>query len=326
MSFPSIRMRRLRRTPALRDIAPKIRLHPTNLVLPIFVDENAKAPIPIKSMPGYSRLPITHVIDEVKQTLEQGVKAVILFGIPSKRDETGSSAFAEDGIIQRTIRKLKNEFGCELVVVTDVCLCEYTTHGHCGIVKDGEIMNDPTLELLRKMAASHAQAGADIVAPSGMMDGQVKAIREALDNFGFNQVGIMAYSAKYASSFYGPFREAAESTPSFGDRKSYQMGYGNPNEALREMELDVKEGADIIMVKPALAYLDIIHLAKTKFQVPIAAYNVSGEYSMVKAAAKMGWINEKTAIHEMLTGIKRAGADLVITYFAKDLKSWLKQT
>jgi porphobilinogen synthase len=326
MSFPSIRMRRLRRTPALRDIAPKIRLHPTNLVLPIFVDENAKAPIPIKPMPGYSRLPIEQVIDEVKQTLEQGVKAVILFGIPSKRDETGSSAFAEDGIIQRAIRKLKNEFGGELVVVTDVCLCEYTTHGHCGIVEDCEIMNDLTLELLRKMAVSHAQAGADIVAPSGMMDGQVKAIREALDDFGFNQVGIMAYSAKYASCFYGPFREAAESKPSFGDRKSYQMGYGNPNEALWEMELDVKEGADIIMVKPALAYLDIIHLAKTKFHVPIAAYNVSGEYSMVKAAAKMGWIDEKAAIHEMLTGIKRAGADLIITYFAKDLKSWLKQT
>ena len=325
MSFPSVRMRRLRRTPALRDMAPKIRLHPTNLVLPIFVDENAKAPIPIKSMPGYSRLPIEQLIDEVKQTHEQGVKAVILFGIPSKKDETGSSAFAKDGIIQRAIRKLKNEFNGELVVMTDVCLCEYTTHGHCGIVKDGEIVNDATLEILGKMAVSHAQAGADLVAPSGMIDGQVKSIREALDDAGFNQVGIMAYSAKYASCFYGPFREAAESTPSFGDRKSYQMGYGNPDEALREMELDVKEGADIVMVKPALAYLDIIHLAKSKFRVPVAAYNVSGEYSMVKAAAQLGWIDEKAAILEMLTGIKRAGADLIITYFAKDLKSWLNQ-
>lgn len=325
MSFPSVRMRRLRRTPALRDIAPKIRLHPSNLVLPIFVDENAKAPVPIKSMPGYSRLPIGHVVDEVKQALEQGVKAVILFGIPSKKDETGSSAYAKDGIIQKTIRNLKNEFNGELVVMTDVCLCEYTTHGHCGIVKDKEIVNDLTLESLGKMAVSHAQAGADIVAPSAMMDGQVESIREALDDSGFDQVAIMAYSAKYASCFYGPFREAAESTPSFGDRKSYQMGYGNPDEALREMELDVKEGADIIMVKPALAYLDIIHLAKSKFRVPVAAYNVSGEYSMVKAAAKRGWIDEKAAILEMLTGIKRAGADLIITYFAKDLKSWLNQ-
>lgn len=323
MSFHSARMRRLRRTPAMRDIVHKIRLHPTNLVLPIFVDENAKASIPIKSMPDYFRLPIEDVVEEAKQTHEQGVKAVILFGIPLKRDEMGSSAFAEDGGIQKAIRKLKNEFGGELVVMTDVCLCEYTTHGHCGIVEDGEIMNDPTLELLGKTAVSHAQAGADIVAPSGMMDGQVKVIREALDDAGFNQVGIMAYSAKYASCFYGPFREAADSTPSFGDRKSYQMGYGNSDEALREMMLDVKEGADIIMVKPALAYLDIIHLARAKFRVPIAAYNVSGEYSMVKAAAKMGWIDEKAAIIEMLTGIKRAGAALIITYFARDLKSWL---
>jgi porphobilinogen synthase len=326
MSYPPVRMRRLRRTPALRDIAPKTMLHPTNLVLPIFVDENAKEPIPIKSMPGYFRLPIEHIVNEAKQTLEQGVKAVILFGIPSKKDETGSSALAEDGVIQRALETLKNEFGSELVIMTDVCLCEYTTHGHCGIVKDGEIVNDPTLEILGRMAVSQAQAGADIVAPSSMMDGQVKAIRESLDDAGFNQIGIMAYSAKYASCFYGPFREAAESTPSFGDRKSYQMGYGNRDEALREMDLDVKEGADIIMVKPALAYLDIIHLAKSKFRVPIAAYNVSGEYSMVKAAARMGWINEKAAILEMLTGAKRAGADLIITYFARDLKSWLNQT
>lgn len=325
MSFPSVRMRRLRRTPALRDMMHKGKLHPSDLIYPIFVDENAQAPVPIKSMPGYSRLPIQYVVDEVKQTTEQGIKAIILFGIPPKKDETGSEAFAVDGIVQKAIGNLKNEFKDELVVMTDVCLCEYTSHGHCGVVKDGEIMNDLTLEILQKVAVSHAQAGADIVAPSGMMDGQVRFIREALDDAGFNQVGIMAYSAKYASCFYGPFREAAECKPKFGDRKSYQMGYGNPDEALREMELDVNEGADIIMVKPALAYLDIIHLAKSKFRVPVAAYNVSGEYAMVKAAAQMGWVDERAAILEVLTGIKRAGADLIITYFAKDVGLWLNQ-
>ena len=325
MSFPTVRMRRLRRTPALRDMMHKVRLHPSNLIYPVFVDENAQAPIPIESMPGYSRLPIQNVVDEVRQTVEQGVKAVILFGVPSKKDETGSEAFAADGIVQKAVRSLKSEFGDGLVVVTDVCLCEYTTHGHCGVVKNGEIANDVTLGILQKVAASHAQAGADIVAPSSMMDGQVRFIREALDDAGFSQVGIMAYSAKYASCFYGPFRDAVECAPKFGDRKSYQMGYGNPQEALREMELDIGEGADIIMVKPALAYLDVINLAKSKFNAPIAAYNVSGEYAMVKAAAKMGWIDEKAAILEVLTGIKRAGADLIITYFAKDVRSWLNQ-
>jgi len=325
MSFPTVRMRRLRRTPALRDMMHKVRLHPSNLIYPVFVDENAQAPIPIESMPGYSRLPIQNVVDEVRQTVEQGVKAVILFGVPSKKDETGSEAFAADGIVQKAVRSLKNEFGDALVVVTDVCLCEYTTHGHCGVVKNGEIANDLTLGILQKVAASHAQAGADIVAPSSMMDGQVRFIREALDAAGFSQVGIMAYSAKYASCFYGPFRDAIKCAPKFGDRKGYQMGYGNPQEALREMELDIGEGADIIMVKPALAYLDVINLAKSKFNAPIAAYNVSGEYAMVKAAAKMGWIDEKAAILEILTGIKRAGADLIITYFAKDVRSWLNQ-
>ncbi len=325
MGFPTVRMRRLRRTPALRDMTTTVRVHPSNLVYPIFVDENAKAPVPIKSLPGYSRLPLDYVTDDARKTLEQGVKAVLLFGIPSKRDETGSSAFADNGIVQNAIRKLKNEFDDELVVITDVCLCEYTSHGHCGIVKDKEILNDSTLEFLQKMAVSHAEAGADIVAPSSMMDGQVRFIRDALDDSGFSQVGIMAYSAKYASCFYGPFREAAESKPSFGDRKCYQMGYGNSDEALREMELDANEGADILMVKPALPYLDIIQLAKSNFGLPVAAYNVSGEYAMVKAAAQMGWIDEKAAILEMLTGIKRAGADIIITYFAKDVESWLNQ-
>lgn len=325
MSFPKVRMRRLRRTPALRDMMHKVRLHPSDLMYPVFVDENVQAPIAIESMPGQSRVPIRNVVNEVKQVVEQGVKAVILFGVPSKKDETGSAAFAVDGVVQRAVQSLKKEFGGELVVATDVCLCEYTTHGHCGIVKNGEIMNDLTLEILQKVAVSHAQAGADIVAPSGMMDGQVRFIREALDDAGFNQVGIMAYSAKYASCFYGPFRDAVECAPKFGDRKSYQMDYGNPEEALREMELDISEGADIIMVKPALAYLDVINLAKSKFNMPIAAYNVSGEYAMVKAAAKMGWISEKAAILEILTAIKRAGADIIITYFAKDVKSWMDQ-
>ncbi|MEM3382924.1 MAG: porphobilinogen synthase [Nitrososphaerales archaeon] len=325
MGFPYVRMRRLRRTPALRDLMHKVRLKTSDLIYPIFIDERAQEPVPIESMPGYYRLPIRYVVDEARQVIERGIKAIILFGIPSRKDETGSEAFAMDGIIQKTVRNLKNEFGDQIVVITDVCLCEYTTHGHCGIVKDGEIVNDLTLRILQKIAVSHAQAGADIVAPSGMIDGQVKYIREALDDANLNQVGIMAYSAKYASCFYGPFREAVESTPKFGDRKSYQMSYGNSDEALREIELDISEGADIIMVKPALPYLDIIYRAKSKFKVPIAAYNVSGEYAMVKAAAQKGWINEKFAILEILTGIKRAGADLIITYFAKDVGLWLNR-
>jgi len=323
VSFPSVRMRRLRRTSAMRNILQSVRINPSNLVYPIFVDENAQAPVPIKTMPEYYRLPVQQVADEARQAIEQGIKAVILFGIPSKKDEEGSSAFAEDGAVQKGICEFKKEFSDQLVVMADVCLCEHTTHGHCGIVKDGEIVNDLTLEILQRVAVSQAKAGADVVAPSAMMDGQVRYIREALDDAGFNQVAIMAYSAKYASSFYGPFREAAECAPKFGSRKSYQMGYGTPAEALREIELDVNEGADMIMVKPALAYLDIIHLAKSKFNVPIAAYNVSGEYAMVKAAAQNGWIDEKTATLELLTGIKRAGADLIITYFAKNVKKWL---
>jgi porphobilinogen synthase len=303
----------------------KARIHPSDLVYPIFVDENTKKPVPINSMPGCFRLPLQEVVNEARKTLENGIKAVLLFGVPSKKDDVGSAAFAEDGVIQKTVKLLKEEFGDDIVVITDVCLCEYTNHGHCGIVKDGKVDNDSTLEVLGKVAVSHAQAGADIVAPSSMMDGQVKHIRSALDDAGFKDVAIMAYSAKYASCFYGPFREAAESKPKFGDRKSYQMSYGSQNEALREIELDIIEGADIVMVKPALAYLDIIHLAKSRFTVPIAAYNVSGEYAMVKAAAKLGWIDEKAAIFEILTGIKRAGADIIITYFAKEVAPWLNQ-
>jgi porphobilinogen synthase len=303
----------------------QVNLQPSNLIYPIFVDEGIKKPVAIESMPGYSRLPVAQVAAEGKQALEQGVKSVLLFGIPAKKDEAGTSAFAKDGVVQKATRELKKAFKEELVVIGDVCLCEYMSHGHCGLVKDGEVQNDQTLEVLGKVAVSQAEAGMDIVAPSAMMDGQVGAIREALDDAGFEQVPIIAYSAKYASGFYGPFREAAESTPKFGNRRSYQMSQGSQQEALREIELDINEGADMIMVKPALAYLDIIALAKATFNVPIVAYNVSGEYSMVKAAAQNGWIDEKTVTREILTGIKRSGADLIITYHAKDAKVWLNQ-
>ena len=289
----------------------------------MLVDENASKPAAIPSMPDYYRLPLRNVVDEAKRIVEQGVKAILLFGLPSKKDEKGSEAFAANGVVQKAIKGLKKQFGDKLVVMTDVCLCEYTSHGHCGILKGSGVQNDATVEILAKIAVSHAEAGADVVAPSAMMDGQVKSIRTALDDAGLSQVGIMSYSAKFASCFYGPFRDAAECTPQFSDRKSYQMGYENVQEALREIELDVNEGADIIMVKPALAYLDVISAARSKFNLPIAAYNVSGEYSMVKAAAKMGWIDEKAVILEILTGIKRAGADFIITYFAKDIGTWL---
>lgn len=325
MSFPTVRMRRLRRTQALRDMLNQITLNPAHLIYPIFVEEGIKKPVPIASMPGYTRLPLAMVAEDGKAALAQGVKSVLLFGIPAKKDEEGTSAYAPNGIVQRAIRELKKACGDELVVIGDVCLCEYMSHGHCGIVKNGEVQNDATLELLGRIAVSYAEAGIDIVAPSAMMDGQIAVIRETLDETGHDNIPIMAYAAKYASGFYGPFREAAESIPKFGNRRSYQMSQGSPQEALREMELDIAEGADMIMVKPALAYLDIIALAKANFNVPIVAYNVSGEYSMVKAAAANGWIDEKTIIREILIGIKRAGADLIITYHAKDAKSWLTQ-
>jgi len=307
----------------MRDMLNQITLNPAHLIYPIFVEEGIKKPVPIVSMPGYSRLPLSMVAAEGKEALAQGVKSVLLFGIPAKKDEEGTSAYAENGIVQQAIRELKKTCGDELVVIGDVCLCEYMSHGHCGVVKNGEIQNDPTLKFLGRIAVSYAEAGVDIVAPSAMMDGQIAAIREALDETGHEQIPIIAYAAKYASSFYGPFREAAESTPKFGNRRSYQMSQSSQQEAMREMELDIEEGADMIMVKPALAYLDIIALAKANFDVPIVAYNVSGEFSMVKAAAQNGWIDEKTLIREILIGMKRAGADLIITYHAKDAKSWL---
>jgi porphobilinogen synthase len=325
MSFPQVRMRRLRKTPALRTMMSQTQVRPSDLIYPIFVDESAKKPIPIESMPGYSRLPIDQVVDEARQALEQDIKAILLFGIPAKKDPIGTGAYVQDGIIQKTINKLKTEFNDELVLIADVCLCEYTSHGHCGILEGNDVQNDQTLKLLQKTALSQAQAGADMVAPSAMMDGQVKAIRTALDDGGFSQVSIMSYSAKFASGFYCPFREAAGSTPQFGNRKAYQMNNSNSKEALREIELDINEGADIIMVKPAMLYLDIIQLAKTKFNLPIAAYSVSGEYSMIKAAAQNGYIDEKTIALELLTSLKRAGSDLIITYFAKEVKTWLNQ-
>lgn len=326
MTYPTVRMRRLRRTAALRSMMQGVSLRASDLIYPIFVDENLKKPLQIDSMPGIFRFPVAGVVDEAKSVVKQGVKSILLFGLPKTKDEVGSGAYAPSGGVQSAIASLKEVFADELVVVTDVCLCEYTSTGHCGVVEGGKVKNDPTLNLLRKVAVSHAQAGADIVAPSGMMDGQVKAIREALDDAGFVETAIMAYSAKYASSFYGPFRDAAECAPQFGDRKCYQMGLGNANEAVREIQLDVKEGADIIMVKPALAYLDIIRRARSEFNLPIAAYNVSGEYSMVKAAAGNGWIDEKAATMEILTAVKRAGADLIISYFAKEVANWLKPT
>jgi porphobilinogen synthase len=298
-------------------------LAPEDLIYPLFVKESLSSNEPIGTMPGQYQFPLQNVVEEAEEVASLGVPAVILFGIPKNKDENASQAYAEDGITQQAARAIKARLGDDLVVITDVCLCEYMSHGHCGIVENGAILNDETLPLLGETAVSHAEAGADMVAPSGMMDGQVGAIRAALDTNGHGDTPIMAYSAKMASNFYGPFREAAESAPSFGDRRAYQMDFSNSDEALREVELDLAEGADIIMVKPALAYLDVILRVKEAYGMPTAAYNVSGEYSMVKAAAQNGWINEKELTLEILTAIKRAGADMILTYSAKDAARWL---
>ncbi len=323
MSFPALRMRRLRRTPLIRELVREVRLDRSDLIQPLFVEEGLKTEAPIPTMPGQRRQAPGTVGREVGRLVDKGVKSVILFGIPTIKDEVGSAAYDPNGVVQRTIRDLKAQFGDDLVVFTDVCMCQYTSHGHCGLVNDGRIDNDETLPKLAEVAVSHARAGADMVAPSAMIDGQVKTIRQALDDNGFKEVAVMAYSAKHASSFFGPFREAAFSTPKFGDRRTYQMDYSNPEEALREIALDIKEGADMIMVKPALAYLDIVYRAKKRFQMPTAAYNVSGEFSMIKAAAREGWIDEKSAIMEVLTSIKRAGADMILTYHAMEAAEWL---
>jgi len=322
MAFPTVRARRLRTSGLLRGLVAETQLSVADLVYPLFVVPGTGVREEIESMPGNFHLSVDALVEEAKRVSELGIPAVLLFGIPEAKDEVGSGAYAPDGIVQRAVRAIKTA-GISLLVVCDVCLCEYTSHGHCGIVRDGTVENDATLELLAKTAVSQAAAGADIVAPSDMMDGRVAALRSALDAEGKHEVAIMSYAAKYASAFYGPFREAVDSTPQFGDRRAYQMDPSNVREALKEIELDVEEGADIVMIKPALAYLDVIAKAREAFNVPLACYNVSGEYAMVKAAARAGWIEERRIALEMLTAMKRAGADIIITYFAKDVSDWL---
>jgi len=319
----STRPRRLRRVDNLRRLARETRLAVDNLIYPLFVVHGGpKEEIP--SMPGIYRWPLELLPEEAEEVATLGIPAVILFGLPAYKDAQGGEAYADDGVVQRAVRVVKTAVP-ELVVMTDVCLCEYTDHGHCGIVRGGQVLNDETLDVLGRIAVSYAAAGADVVAPSAMMDGQVGAIRAALDEAGFPQVAILAYAAKYASAFYGPFRDAADSAPAFGDRRAYQMDPSNAREALREVALDIQEGADMVMVKPALAYLDVIRRVRDAFDCPLAAYNVSGEYSMVKAAAQRGWIDERAAVLEMLTAIRRAGADMLLTYFAKDAARWLRE-
>ncbi|TAJ07129.1 MAG: porphobilinogen synthase [Nitrospirae bacterium] len=317
MAFPDQRMRRLRQSEPLRRMVRETSLRAADLIYPLFVVNGRDQRQPITSMPGQFRLSVDLLVKEADEARQLGIPAVILFGIPDKKDERGSGAYDPDGIVQRAVKTLKEQVP-ELVVITDVCIDEYTSHGHCGIVQDGRILNDATLDCLRAMALTHAKAGADMLAPSDMMDGRVGAIRKELDRGGFSELPIMAYSAKFASCFYAPFREAADSSPKFGDRQSYQMDPANAREALREIDLDIEEGADIVMVKPALPFLDIIATARTRINHPIAAYQVSGEYSMIKAAAQAGWVDETRAMLESLLSIKRAGADLILTYFAKD--------
>jgi porphobilinogen synthase len=323
MGFPQNRLRRLRKNEIFRKIIRETHLRPDDFILPLFVRPGKGVKQPISSMPGHSQLSIDLLIKEVEEAKSLGIPGVILFGIPEKKDERASEAYAEDGIIQKALRAIKENVK-NMLLITDVCLCEYTSHGHCGMVKEGRVLNDETLELLARQSLSHVKAGADIVAPSDMMDGRVGAIRKALDENQFEEIPILAYSAKYASSFYGPFRVAAESAPQFGDRKSYQMDPANSDEALREVQLDIEEGADMVMVKPALPYLDIIYRVKETFNIPVAAYNVSGEFALVKAASQMGWVDGDLVMMESLTAIKRAGADLILTYFAKEAARKIK--
>lgn len=317
MYFPIYRPRRLRATEALRSMIRESHLRVEDLIYPMFVRPGKGEARPVPSMPGVFQFSVDKLVEDVREVASLKIPAIILFGIPEHKDEMGTEAYADDGIVQQAIRAIKDAVP-SMTVITDVCLCEYTSHGHCGIVRDGKILNDPTLELLAKEAISHCKAGVDMVAPSDMMDGRIGAVRKALDEEGFTDIPIMAYSAKYASNFYGPFRDAAESPPQFGDRKSYQMDPPNISEALREVELDIEEGADIVMVKPGLPYLDVLYAVKMSFNRPLAVYNVSGEYSMVKAAAANGWIDGEKVMMEVLTGFKRAGADLILTYFAKE--------
>ena len=336
MKYPQCRLRRLRKSSGLRRMVRETSLSPDDLIMPYFVVPGRKVGKGIESMPGVMHFSIDNLIKDAKETGSLGIPAILLFGIPEEKDEKGSKAYSEKGIVQQAIRNIKKEVP-DIVIITDVCLCSYTSHGHCGVLKRSrrqaagsssgnknlEIDNDATLKVLAKVALSHARAGADIVAPSAMMDGQVKVIREILDKNNFIDAAIMSYSAKYASSLYGPFREAADSTPQFGDRKTYQMDPANVEEALREVRMDIEEGADIVMVKPALSYLDVIYRVKQQFGCPVSAYSVSGEYSMIKEASRENWLNEKQVVLEILTGIKRAGADMIVTYYAKEAASWL---
>lgn len=323
MKFPELRARRLRRNGLIRDMVRETTLSANDFIYPLFLIDGENVKNPVSSMEGVFQYSVDRIEEEIRELVELGIKSVILFGIPEHKDELGTEAYADEGIIQRGIRRIK-ELTDQIYVITDVCMCEYTSHGHCGLVEDGDVHNDKTLELLARESISHAKAGADMVAPSDMMDGRVGRIRRALDEKGFSHIPIMSYAAKYASAFYGPFRDAAQSPPQFGDRKSYQMDPANRREAMKEVMLDIEENADIVMVKPAMPYLDIISDVKRNTLLPVAAYNVSGEYAMVNAAAKMGWIDRENAMMEMLTCIKRAGADLVLTYFAKDAAKLLK--
>ena len=324
MSYPIQRPGRLRLSKSLRRMVRETRLSTDNLVYPLFVVPGKNIKEEIQSMPGNFHLSLDNLVREVREVKGLGIPAVMLFGLPERKDEKGSQAYAKDGIIQQAVRAIKDALP-DYMVITDVCLCQYTSHGHCGILKEGRLLNDSTLQMLAKIAISQVESGSDMVAPSAMMDGQVRIIRQALDENGQGNIPIMAYSAKYASSFYGPFREAAHSVPQSGDRKSYQMDPANIEEALREVELDLEEGADIVMVKPALAYLDVISRVKQEFSVPLAAYNVSGEYAMIRAAAAKGWVDGKKVALEVLTGIRRAGADIILTYFAREAAEWLSR-
>jgi porphobilinogen synthase len=323
MSFPTHRPRRLRRNEALRSLVRETRLTTANLIYPMFVCPGTKVRQEVSSMPGVYQQSVDQVVEEAREVESLGIPGIILFGLPETKDPRGASSLHAQGVVQRAIEAIR-KIKLKLLIITDVCLCEYTDHGHCGIVEDGEVANDPTLEILAQQALSHARAGADIVAPSDMMDGRVAAIRKMLDANKFENIAILSYAAKYFSGFYGPFREAAQSAPQFGDRRSYQMDPANAREALKEVKMDLEEGADMVMLKPALAYLDLIRRVRDQFDVPVAAYNVSGEYSMVKAAAQNGWLDEKRVVLEILTGIQRAGADILLTYHAKDVARWLK--
>jgi porphobilinogen synthase len=325
VGFPTIRLRRLRRTAAIRDVLQETRLSVKDLICPIFIKEGIEKPQAIESMPAIQRIPVSKLIKNIEAVADLGIRAILLFGIPSHKDDNATSAFDDQGIVQRCIDIIHKHFGDNIAIITDVCLCQYSSHGHCGIIKNQKVDNDSTIATLRKVAISHAGAGADFVAPSSMMDGQVKAIREGLDNAGYSDTGIVGYSAKQASPLYAPFRDVAHSMPEFGDRRSYQLPISNAREALREIEFDINEGVDIIMIKPAIPYLDIIYQAKTTTTLPVCAYSVSGEYALIKAAADEGWIDENAVMSEFLISIKRAGADMIITYYAKQMAKLLNE-